>query len=349
MNADRLLANYERIADAPDTVPRLRRFILELAVRGKLVEQNPNDEPASELLKRIGRERSRREKEKSIKRLKLAYGSIALGTDFKLPRTWALATLGETCDLQTGATPDRNRPEFFGGGIPWLVSGDINRVEIFECEGRITEAGLANSNCKILPENCVLIALNGQGKTRGTVALLRMQAACNQSLIAIIPLLSCELTPEYLHLSLNARYVPIRELTGKNDRRGLNMRLLACFEIAIPPLAEQQRIVAKVVELMALCDRLEVARTEREATRDRLAAASLARLNAPDPDPATFRDHAAFALANLTPLTTRRDQVKALRQTILNLAVRGKLVAQDRTESRDNQGHIRADALAEKF
>ena len=80
---------------------------------------------------------------------------------------------------------------------------------------------------------------------------------------------------------------------------------------------------------MALCDRLEVARSRREATRDRLSASSLARLDAPDPDPMVFRNHAAFALEHLTPLTTRRDQIKALRQTILKLAVRGKLMAQD--------------------
>ena len=80
---------------------------------------------------------------------------------------------------------------------------------------------------------------------------------------------------------------------------------------------------------MGLCDRLEAARTEREATRDRLAAASLIRLNDPDPDPEVFQNHAAFALENLAPLTTRTDQIKALRQTILNLAVRGKLVEQD--------------------
>ena len=78
---------------------------------------------------------------------------------------------------------------------------------------------------------------------------------------------------------------------------------------------------------MALCDRLEAARAEREATRDRLAAASLARLNAPDPD--TFQDDARFALDALPALTTRPDQIKQLRQTILNLAVRGKLVPQD--------------------
>ena len=80
---------------------------------------------------------------------------------------------------------------------------------------------------------------------------------------------------------------------------------------------------------MALCDLLEAARAGREATRERLAAASLARLNAPDPDPATFREHASFALDNLASLTTRREQIEALRQTILNLTVRGKLVPQD--------------------
>ena len=85
---------------------------------------------------------------------------------------------------------------------------------------------------------------------------------------------------------------------------------------------------------MALCDRLETERKEREATRDRLATASLTRLNAPDSDPTVFQNHAAFTLNNLTPLTTRPDQIKALRQTVLNLAVWGKLAEQDPKEKR---------------
>jgi len=97
--------------------------------------------------------------------------------------------------------------------------------------------------------------------------------------------------------------------------------------IPLPPLAEQHRIVAKVDELMALCDRLGAARGSREAVRDRLAAVSLARLNAPDPE--TFQADTRFALDALPALTTRSDQIKALRQTILNLAVRGKPVPQD--------------------
>jgi type I restriction enzyme S subunit len=95
----------------------------------------------------------------------------------------------------------------------------------------------------------------------------------------------------------------------------------------LSPVAEQRRIVAKIDELMALCDRLEAARAEREDTRDKLTAASLARLNAPDPD--TFRDDGRFALDALPALTARPDQIRQLRQTILNLAVRGKLVPQN--------------------
>jgi type I restriction enzyme S subunit len=101
------------------------------------------------------------------------------------------------------------------------------------------------------------------------------------------------------------------------------------FAFGLPPLAEQHRIVAKVDELMVLCDRLEEARQTREETRDRLTAASLARLTAPETTDQDFPTHARFALDTLPALTHRPDQIKALRQTILSLAVRGKLVAQD--------------------
>ena len=332
MNTDHLLAHYHRIADTPDAIPRLRRFILDLAVRGKLVPQDPKDEPASVLLKRTIIQRNAWEKARVIKPSKLQYGPIGLGQEFNLPPGWERSTIATMCDLQTGATPDRTRSDYFNGAVPWLVSGDINRGEIFECDGRISERGLDTSNCKILPLGSVLIALNGQGKTRGTVALLRLKAACNQSLVAIIPLLPETLTPEYLYLNLKSKYQAIREITGQDERRGLNMRLISCFEISFPPLAEQHRIVAKVDELMALCDRLAAARAEREAVRDSLAAASLARLNAPDADPSAIARDARFALTNLVALTTRPDQIKQLRHTILNLAIRGKLVPQDPTD-----------------
>ena len=99
--------------------------------------------------------------------------------------------------------------------------------------------------------------------------------------------------------------------------------------VPVPPLSEQHRIVSKVDELMALCDRLKETRTAREDARDRLTKASYARLRATDTDAPTFRAHARFAVDALPALTARADQVKHLRQTILNLAVQGKLVEQD--------------------
>ena len=104
--------------------------------------------------------------------------------------------------------------------------------------------------------------------------------------------------------------------------------------IPLPPLAEQYRIVAKVDELMALCDRLEGAQAERERKRNRLTAASLHRLNQPADagDGAGFREHARFHISHLSRFTTRPDQVPALRRTIYNLAIRGKLVGREHND-----------------
>jgi hypothetical protein len=130
----------------------------------------------------------------------------------------------------------------------------------------------------------------------------------------------------YLVLSPYFQAFVFDEQTGAG-RGGLPKNKMDRIAVALPPLAEQHRIVAKVGTLMGLCDRLEAARAEREAVRDKFTAASYARLNVLDPE--TFRDDARFALDALPALTTRPDQIRQIRQTILNLAVRGKLVPQD--------------------
>ncbi|MEJ8631805.1 hypothetical protein P0F65_22545 [Sphingomonas sp. I4] len=119
----------------------------------------------------------------------------------------------------------------------------------------------------------------------------------------------------------------IPRMTGTAGQKRVPTDYFANSPFPLPPLPEQHRIVAKVNELMALCDQLEGARAEREAARDTFTLSTLAKLNAPDPE--TFGQDARFALANLAPLTTRPDQIKQLRQTILNLGVRGKLMQQD--------------------
>ena len=185
-------------------------------------------------------------KEIEIEKLKASLSSASFSGDAEM---WKTIKLGDVCDLSTGGTPSRTKPEYFDNGeVKWLVSGDINQREIFDCDGRITQEGLKNSNAKFLPLDSVLIALNGQGKTRGTVALLRTKATCNQSLISISPKVGIDLETKYIFYALDGMYDKIRKLTGVsgNDRRGLNMSLIRNIQFSYPLLAEQKRIVAKL-------------------------------------------------------------------------------------------------------
>ena len=322
MNADRLLAHYERIADAPGAISRMRRFILDLAVRGKLVEQDPNDEPASELLERIAAEKARLVKAREIRRSK-AFPAVD-EPPFDLPQNWHWTRIREV-------TSDR------GQEIPQATFTYIDVTAIDKESGvianpKVLEASEAPSRArKILRKGDVIyscvrpyllnVAVVETDFNPGPIASTAFAIVNGHGLVL----------PRYLWIVLRS---PFMVVFVEDNQRGqaypaINDADFAVLPFPLPPLAEQHRIVVKVDELMALCDRLEAARAEREATRDRLTAASLVRLDAPDPDPATFRVHAAFALENLAPLTTRLDQIKALRQTILNLAVRGKLVEQD--------------------
>ena len=326
MNADWLLAHYERIADAPDAIARLRRFILNLAVRGKLVKQNPNDEPASELLKRIAAEKARLVKAGEIKKSKSKQVD-RFNTLFELPKSWKWATL---CDLFLYDAGVKRQPKNLNQKLWLLELEDIEkdsgrllvRITASERESKSTKSEFRVGDIlygKLRPYlNKVLVADHPGYSTTEIVALRPLLRLC----------------PQYCALALRRPgFVDYVTRLGQGTKMPrLRTEDAAVAPFPLPPLAEQHRIVAKVDELMALCDRLEAARTEREATRDRLGGAVLSRLNAPDPDPAIFRNHAAFALENLAPLTTRIDQIKVLRQTILSLAVRGKLVEQDPIE-----------------
>jgi restriction endonuclease S subunit len=190
---------------------------------------------------------------------KIIYGARQVVENYKpqikIDPEWPLKTIGETCALMTGATPSSTVKEYYENGtINWLVSGDIHKGEIYECAKKITQKGLENSNTRLLPANSVLIALNGQGKTRGTVALLRIEATCNQSIIAINPNDHNSLMPEFLYYQLKARYQEIRDITGDNQRSGLNMPIIRNIMITIPTLSIQQEIVAQIEKEQQLVD-----------------------------------------------------------------------------------------------
>ncbi|MBY3390456.1 restriction endonuclease subunit S [Rhizobium laguerreae] len=323
MNSDRLLEQYEKIAEAPEAISRLRSFILDLAVRGKLLSQDARDEKASELLKRVAKEKARLMKAGEIRAPK-ALPEIAL-PPFDLPLNWSWTQLAEIGILSPRNTADDDQHASFvpmpliaaeygvanGHDIrPWK---DIKKGYTHFAEG---DVGLAKiTPCFENGKSTVFRGLMG-GIGSGTTELHVVRPVFVQ--------------PDYILLFLKSPHfieTGIPRMTGTAGQKRVPTEYFAHSPFPLPPLPEQHRIVAKVDELMALCDQLEAARTAREATRDRLAAASLARLNSPDPE--TFADDAHFVLDALPALTARPDQIKQLRQTILNLAVRGKLVPQD--------------------
>ena len=331
MSIDLLFADFDRLIQSPESVHRLRRFILDLAVRGKLVPQDPNDEPASELLKRIALEKARLVKAGKIRKPKKIPLIDCSSLLFGAPLGWAWARLSEISrKIHYGFTASAIQQI---DDVRLLRITDIqhNKVEWHSVPGcEIDKEAIPNFK---LETGDILIARTGGtiGKSF-LVAELPVAAVFASYLIRVQG--SHEIYARYLKLFLESPiyWTQLREGARGAGQPNVNGQTLGTMLVPLPPLAEQHRIVAKVDELMAFCDRLEAARAEREATRDRLATASLASLNAPNPNPAMFQHDVAFALNNLTPLTTRPDQIKALRQTMLNLAVRGKLLVQEASE-----------------
>ena len=327
MNAEQLLTHFNRLIQSPQSVQRLRRFILDLAVRGKLVPQDPNDEPASELLDRIAKKKKCLEKEGTIRKQRTIPSLTQQDFPFALPTNWKWGQIAEigllnprneaADDVPTSFIPMPMIPATYGATCRHEVRqwGDIKKGYTHFVEG---DVGLAKiTPCFQNGKSVVFRNLTG-GMGSGTTELH-----------VIRPIY---VDPDFIALFLKCPHfieTGIPRMTGTAGQKRVPTEYFAHSPFPLPPIAEQRRIVSKVDELMALCDRLEATQTERETRRTHLTATSLARLNTPDQDQATFREHVAFTLENIAPLTTRPDQIKNLRQTILNLAVRGKLVPQD--------------------
>lgn len=328
MNPKQLLEHFDRISEAPDAIPRLRQFILDLAVRGKLVEQDPKDEPASELLKSIQAEVTRLKKSAKLKKQEELPPGSGDEEPWLLPQNWRWTRLGQIADWGSGSTPRRGNHEFFGGGLTWLKSGELNdNQQLTGSEETVTELAASKGSFRRNQIGDVLIAM--YGATIGKVAILAEPAVTNQAVCGCTPFSG--VFNRYLFNFLLSQRVQFHSASEGGAQPNISKEKIIRFAFPLPPLAEQHRIVAKVDQLMALCDRLEAAQAERESRRGRLVAASLHRLNnAADPD--AFREHARFHLRHLPRLTSRPAQIQQLRQTILDLAVQGKLVRQDRND-----------------
>ena len=325
MNGERLLALYDRVAEAPDAVDRLCRFVLDLAVRGKLVKQEPGDKPATELLTQIEAEKAR---------LKLRNRLNPLTSEeipFALPAGWDWSRIGELCTKTgSGSTPRGGKSVYRDSGIPFLRSQNVFdwglRLDGVAYIGPDVHARMAGT--AVHPGD---LLLNITGGSMGRCARVPSEFSMGNvsQHVAIVRPAIPEMA-DFLHKLILSPYFQrfiFGEQTGAG-RGGLPKNRMDQIPVAVPPLAEQRRIVAKIKELMTVCDRLEKSRTAQEETRDKLSKAAFARLNAPDANSATFRSDARFAINGLSFLTARGDQIRVLRQNVLNLAVRGKLTKQ---------------------
>lgn len=187
------------------------------------------------------------------------------------PANWTVEPLGRAATLTVGGTPSTEVPEFWGGEVPWMASGDIHRYRICDVEGRITWRGLQRSNAKLVPAGAVAIALAGQGKTRGTVALTEIDLCTNQS-VALVSTDRSKLLPEFLFQSLIPRYEELRASSSGGGRGGLTKHILERFPVAYPSLNEQRRIA----DLLSTLDE-RIASVEAEVAKRKLQFAGLQR------------------------------------------------------------------------
>ncbi len=329
MTRETFFEKFDQFADAPNVVAKMRELVLQLAVRGKLVDQLPSDEPATKLLEQIQKSKERLIKERAIRRQE----TDPIDCDsalFPIPQSWVWTRLGEIGDWGSGSTPPRGNHDLYDGGITWLKSGELNdNLALAGSSETVTELALKSGSFRRNQPGDVLFAM--YGATVGKVAILAEPAVTNQAVCGCTPFEG--VSNRYLFNYLLSQRAAFHEASEGGAQPNLSKVKIVAFPFPLPPLAEQKRIVAKVDELMALCDRLDTQQQEQETRHAALARASLARFaDAPTPANLTFIFHKSYAI----PPTD-------LRKSILTLAVQGKLVPQDPNDEpvRDQKLRVR--------
>lgn len=225
---------------------KLKQSVLQYAMEGKLVKQDPSDEPASELIKKIKNEKAELIKEGKIKKSK----KLPVITDdekpFDIPDSWEWVRLGNIGDWGAGATPSRQHPEYYGGDILWLKTGDLNDGVIQDTSEKITEAGVANSSVKVNQPGNILIAM--YGATIGKLGIVGKTLVTNQACCGCTPFTGIyNLYLFYYLLSARSRLI---ELGSGGAQPNISKTKIENFTFPLPPLEEQKRIVTKIERFM---------------------------------------------------------------------------------------------------
>lgn len=173
----------------------------------------------------------------------------------RIPCNWFDPKIKYFCSIESGGTPERTHPEYWNGDINWFKTGELHNDEIFDSEEKITVKAIEETAAKIFPRNAILVAMYGQGKTRGMTALLKKESATNQA-CAAIQLKTKTYEVNYLWWVLKGAYNSLRERANGSGQPNLSVSLISEFEISLPPLLEQQKIICYLDDKCAKIDKL---------------------------------------------------------------------------------------------
>ena len=315
-----LEAHFDTAFSAPVGIARLRELILTLAMQGKLVEQDPNDPPASKLLKEIEAEKQRLVKAGIIKKPKPLPPIKPEEVPYELPQGWECVRLGDIGIWKSGSTPSRSNTSFYGGDIPWVKSGEVKQGRIKTTDESITQKALDKCSLHINEKGSILVAM--YGANIGEVGILEIRAATNQAVCACKTYTNID-ENYLLNLITSLKPYFISQGAGAAQPNISREKIVATI-FPLPPLPEQRRIVASIDQLMTRCDELEKLRKEREEKRLAAHAAAIKHL-LDTPDGSAWD----FIGQHFGELYTVKENVAELRKAILQLAVMGHLVPQD--------------------
>ncbi|HEP9227772.1 restriction endonuclease subunit S [Pseudomonas aeruginosa] len=323
-----LTDNLPLLTGAPNGAKKLRELILQLAVMGKLVPQDPSDEPASELLKRIAEGKARLVAEGKIKRQKPRAHITETEAPFDLPKDWQWARLGDLSELITSGSRDWAQ-HYSNEGAIFVRMGNLSRgsyeLRLNSIQRVSPPENGEGSRTKLEPGD-LLLSITGDVGLLGLIPENFGEAYINQHvcLIRFISSVRGRFLPEALRSPLAYKQYEAPQRGIKNSFR---LGDVSDILVPLPPLAEQHRIVAKVDELMALCDRLEAQQADTESAHTQLVQALLDSL-AQSSDADEFAANWKRLAEHFHTLFTTESSIDALKQTLLQLAVMGKLVPQ---------------------
>ncbi|MEY4978052.1 MAG: hypothetical protein RLZZ352_322 [Pseudomonadota bacterium] len=331
MNNSLLLQQFDLLATAPGGVAQLRELILTLAVQGKLVPQNPADEPASELLKRIRAEKDRLIAEKVLKREKeppaLADGHLP----FELPTTWCWVALGDVIDIVRGITfpATQKTREAAPGRIACLRTSNVQHVIEWD-DLLFVDRTFMGRDDQLIQHHDIVMSMANSRELVGKVALIEHIPHAEVTFGGFLGVLRPrKIDPRFAMAVLrtpHARSQLIDSSSQTTNIANVSLAKLRPLPFPLPPEREQARIATRVEELMRVCDALEATGQRQAAHHRQLVQTLLGDL--------TADSHTAWqrVAAHFDTLLDRPSAIDALEQTILQLAVRGQLVPQDSTD-----------------